>query len=343
MRKTLIIMLSFMMVFAMMPQAAADQHNEGLTTVEVIMEIGSTAYTVNGVPHTMDVAPYIEVGRTMVPVSFVARSFGLTSDFGPVDGLTEWVTFENEDLLIEIEIGSFDITVTEGGVSRTEVSDVAARIDNGRTYMPLRAVGEILGAEFDWGPRDAATEWVNFSLSVAGPVDPGELQAVAIELVADGFTSPLAYVPPNDGTGRMFVVDQIGLIRIVDANGNVMDENFIDLRDRLVTLRTGFDERGLLGLAFHPNFSSNGRFFVHYSAPLRPGGPEGWNHTAVISEFTVTEPDGNTADAASERILLQIDQPQFNHNGGHIMFGPDGYLLHSFPTRRSSDHRKSVV
>ena len=172
MRKTLIIMLSFMMVFAMMPQAAADQHNEGLTTVEVIMEIGSTAYTVNGVPHTMDVAPYIEVGRTMVPVSFVARSFGLTSDFGPIDGLTEWVTFENENLLIEIEIGSFDITVTEAGALRTETSDVAARIDNGRTYMPLRAVGEILGAEFDWGPRDAATEWVSFTVGITDPA-PG--------------------------------------------------------------------------------------------------------------------------------------------------------------------------
>jgi hypothetical protein len=333
MRKSFIIMLILMMVVAMIPSAIADQHDEGLTTVEVVMEIGSTAYTINGTQSTMDVAPYIEAGRTMVPVSFVARSFGLTSDFGPVDGLTEWVTFENEDLLIEIEIGSFDITVTEGGVTRTETSDVAARIDNGRTYMPLRAVGEILGAEFDWGPKDAATEWVSFTLGVSAPVDPvdpGELQTIAIELVADGFTSPLAYVSPNDGTGRMFVVDQIGLIRIVDADGNVLDENFLDIRDRMVSLQTGFDERGLLGLAFHPNFSSNGRFFVHYSAPLRPGGPEGWNHTAVISEFMVTGMNGNMADAASERIILQVDQPQANHNGGYIMFGSDGYLYIPF-------------
>ena len=172
MRKPLILMLSFMMILAMIPVAVADQH-EDLTVVEVVMEIGSTAYTTSGTPGTMDVAPYIEAGRTMVPVSFVARSFGLTSDFGPVDGLTEWVTFENENLLIEIEIGSFDITVTEGGILRTETSDVAARIDNGRTYMPLRAVGEILGAEFDWGPRDAATEWVSFTLGVPDPApDP---------------------------------------------------------------------------------------------------------------------------------------------------------------------------
>jgi plastocyanin len=172
MRKFFIAVLTLMMVVAMIPVAFAEQH-EDPTAVEVVMEIGSTSYTINGTTSTMDVAPYIEVGRTMVPVSFVARSFGLTSDFGPVDGLTEWVTFENENLLIEIEIGSFDITVTEGGVSRTEVADVAARIDNGRTYMPLRAVGEILGAEFDWGPKDAATEWVSFTLGVTDPApDP---------------------------------------------------------------------------------------------------------------------------------------------------------------------------
>jgi glucose/arabinose dehydrogenase len=88
---------------------------------------------------------------------------------------------------------------------------------------------------------------------------------------------------------------------------------------------TSFDERGLLGLAFHPDYDENGRFFVYYSAPLREGAPEGWNVTSHISEFLVSQ-DPNRADPTSERILLQIDKPQFNHNAGTVVFGPEGYL-----------------
>jgi glucose/arabinose dehydrogenase len=88
-----------------------------------------------------------------------------------------------------------------------------------------------------------------------------------------------------------------------------------------------FDERGALGLAFHPGYASNGRFFVYYSAPLRPGAPAGYDHTARISEFRVSASNANRADPASERILLEVDKPQFNHNGGTLLFGPrDGYL-----------------
>ena len=188
-------------------------------------------------------------------------------------------------------------------------------------------VGEILGAAFNWGPKDSATQWVSFSTGVSAPAAPTVVNEIAVELVARGFTSPLAYVSPQDGTGRMFVVDQIGLIRVVEQNGNVQTEPFLDLRDRMVSLRPGFDERGLLGMAFHPDFSSNGRFFVHYSAPPSAGGPSGWDHTAIISEFRVSETNANPADPASENILMHIDQPQFNHNGGHIAFGPDGVVF----------------
>ncbi|MBT9146119.1 MAG: Quinoprotein glucose dehydrogenase B [candidate division WS2 bacterium] len=149
---------------------------------------------------------------------------------------------------------------------------------------------------------------------------------VGIELIAEGFTSPVGFVSANDGTGRMFLIDQIGLIKIIDEDGEVLEDNFLDVREKMVELREGFDERGLLGLAFHPEFTSNGRFFVHYSAPLREGAPEGWDHTGVIAEFRVSEDNPNVANIDSEKIIIQIDQPQFNHNGGHLAFGPDGYL-----------------
>ncbi len=149
---------------------------------------------------------------------------------------------------------------------------------------------------------------------------------IGLELVAEGFTSPLGLIPSNDGTGRKFVIDQAGLIRIIDREGNLLEGGFLDLRDHMVELRTGFDERGLLGLAFHPDFGENGRFFVHYSAPLREGGPAEWDHTSTIAEIRVDDNDPNVADIDSKRIIIEVDQPQFNHNGGHLAFGPDGYL-----------------
>ncbi|HSJ54794.1 MAG TPA: PQQ-dependent sugar dehydrogenase, partial [Anaerolineae bacterium] len=100
----------------------------------------------------------------------------------------------------------------------------------------------------------------------------------------------------------------------------------LDLSDRMVELNPGYDERGLLGLAFHPDYANNGRFFVYYSAPLREGAPADWNHTSHVSEFAVSQDNPDLADADSERIVMQIDQPQGNHNGGQIAFGPDGYL-----------------
>ncbi len=130
----------------------------------VTLYVDSLEYEINDEANTMDVAPFIEDDRTFVPVSFIANAFGLEDDWGPKEALTEWVTFENEDMLVEIEVGSPYINVTEGYVERTETADVAAQIVDDRTFLPLRAVGEIFGADFDWGPKDTLTEWVSFTL-----------------------------------------------------------------------------------------------------------------------------------------------------------------------------------
>ena len=129
----------------------------------VVMFIGSNSYVADGKPGTMDVAPFIENGRTFVPVRFVAEAFGCVADWGPKDAATEWVTLTRGDMVITITIGSAAIVVVSGGFTETVTADVAAFIKDGRTFLPLRAIGEIFGAEFDWGPKDAATEWVSFS------------------------------------------------------------------------------------------------------------------------------------------------------------------------------------
>jgi predicted lipoprotein with Yx(FWY)xxD motif/glucose/arabinose dehydrogenase len=163
---------------------------------------------------------------------------------------------------------------------------------------------------------------------------PEELQkeevSVSVELVAEGLTAPLALKAAPDDSGRLFVADQAGMIWLISADGQLQPEPFLDIHDRMVELTEevpgGVDERGLLGMAFHPQFAENGRFYIYYSAPLRADAPGGWDHTSHVSEFTVSADSPDQADPASERILLQVDQPEFNHNAGQIEFGPDGFL-----------------
>ncbi|MFW5714163.1 MAG: PQQ-dependent sugar dehydrogenase [Brevefilum sp.] len=165
--------------------------------------------------------------------------------------------------------------------------------------------------------------------TTAEPTDPSaEFAPLAqLEQVAGELTAPVDLDAPDDGTGRLFVTDQVGLIYVIDGEDNQLETPFLDLQNRLVNLNPNYDERGLLGLAFHPNYAENGRFFVYYSAPLQTDAPSGYNHTSVVSEFTVSEKDPNIANPDSERIILQVDQPQANHNAGAIAFGPaDGYL-----------------
>jgi glucose/arabinose dehydrogenase len=151
---------------------------------------------------------------------------------------------------------------------------------------------------------------------------------VDIQQVADGFVSPIGLVSPPDNSERLFVIDQAGKIWIVDKDWNKLATPFIDLTSKMVTLDPGFDERGLLGLAFHPNYEGNGLFYVYYQLPPRAGGPVTgvpWDNLSRISEFKVSA-NMNMADMNSERVLLEWDDPQFNHNGGTLAFGPDNYL-----------------
>ncbi|MDD3373164.1 MULTISPECIES: PQQ-dependent sugar dehydrogenase [Methanoculleus] len=156
---------------------------------------------------------------------------------------------------------------------------------------------------------------------------PSFTAEIGLELVAQNFTSPMMVTSPDDGTGRLFVVDQIGVVKIVDANGTTLPEPFLDLRGNLANLSPTYDERGLLSIAFHPDYRTNGKVYAFYSAPLRSEAPEGWNCTNHISEFQVDPENPNAVNISSEKILMYIDKPYQNHNGGQLAFSPaDGYL-----------------
>jgi len=132
------------------------------------------------------------------------------------------------------------------------------------------------------------------------------------ETVATGFTLPVDLQDPGDGTGRLFVVEKYGLIRIIQ-DGNMLDTPFLDINRRIGSRG---NEQGLLGLAFHPHYPENGYFFVNYTDN---------NGNTVIARYKVTA-DPNVADPNSEVVLLNVNQPFANHNGGVLAFGSDGYL-----------------
>ncbi len=159
--------------------------------------------------------------------------------------------------------------------------------------------------------------------------DDDTVTRLDLELVAGGFVSPIGALSAPDNTGRLFVIDQAGKIWIIDSTGSTMPTPFIDVTSMMVTLNPNYDERGLLGLAFHPQFASNRKFYIYYQRPPRPGGPTpatSWNNLSRVSEFQASVANNNTTDMGTERIILEVDDPQSNHNGGTIAFGPDGYL-----------------
>ncbi|MEE4276640.1 MAG: PQQ-dependent sugar dehydrogenase [Thermoleophilia bacterium] len=139
-----------------------------------------------------------------------------------------------------------------------------------------------------------------------GPAPP----AVTLELVAGGLAQPI-YVGTPPGDPRLFIVERAGLV-LVYEDGRVRPRPFLDLRDRVST----GGERGLLSLAFHPEFAANGRLYVNFTDTA--------GATRVV-EYVTTD-DGRAADPASASVLLTVDQPYANHNGGQIQVGPDGLL-----------------
>ncbi|UTF54467.1 PQQ-dependent sugar dehydrogenase [Natronosalvus rutilus] len=143
--------------------------------------------------------------------------------------------------------------------------------------------------------------------------------AIGLQTTVGGLDAPLAvaFVP---GTDQRYIAERDGRVLRHGPNG-LQDELFLDLRDTVETE----GEKGLLGIALHPDFPDDRRLFVRYSAPLREGMPEDYSHTFVLAAFEVTE-DGTRARRDSERSILEIPQPRDLHNGGDLAFGPDGHL-----------------
>ena len=172
-----------------------------------------------------------------------------------------------------------------------------------------------------------------FDDTIFAPIRPGGY-TIALEPVASGMTAPLAGIAAPAAPGRLYLADQVGIVWEVELATGAKSV-FLDVSSRLVPLGIAgpgsFDERGLLGLAFHPLHAVNGKLYTYTSEPaagppsfpttMPPGVPP--DHQDVVAEWTAA---GGVVDPASRRELLRIDSPQFNHNGGALAFGPDGRL-----------------
>jgi glucose/arabinose dehydrogenase len=148
-------------------------------------------------------------------------------------------------------------------------------------------------------------------LALAPCAAAAEWPQIALEERLTGFERPVQLIHAGDGSGRLFVVEQEGRIKVI-SGGQVLAAPFLDIASRVSCC----GERGLLGLAFPPGYAVSARFYVNYTDTAGD---------TVVSRFAVGS-DPNRADSASEEVLLTIDQPFANHNGGQLAFGPDGYL-----------------
>ena len=133
------------------------------------------------------------------------------------------------------------------------------------------------------------------------------------ELAYSGFSSPLDMSDAGDGSGRLFVAEKSGIVKVIDNTGTTLTTPFMNISNKV----RDAGERGLLGMAFHPDYATNGYLFLHYSD---------LDSDTQISRFTVDSNNPNLIDISSEESIITVDQPRSNHNGGSIEFGPDGYL-----------------
>lgn len=135
---------------------------------------------------------------------------------------------------------------------------------------------------------------------------------ICLERFATGLKNPLIFRYFPDDSGRIAVGEQMGYLHIYYKNGTKIPEPFMDLSDRVLIARWTGDERGFLGLAFHPNFDANRKFYCYFSAMING------RHMTQLSEFKTLLNNPNKVDTSSERVLLQVEQPYSNHNGGEV-------------------------
>ena len=259
-------------------------------------------------------------------LTFTACGFGETpsapqaDDFTPVviqatsavtEAATEAVPIATEIPATEVLPTTTEVPVTEAATSAPLPTDTSGSTSHA---TEVAAATEVAVTEVAVSTEVPVTEAAVTEVAITDMPTPAqevsvESLSIGLEQVVDGFSLPVAVVSAQDGSNRLFVVEKGGTIRIVE-DGVLREEPFLDISDSV----SDSSEQGLLGLAFEPQRPE--RFYVNYTDN---GG------ITVITRYQVSD-DPNVADVESADIILTIYQPARNHNGGHVLFGPDGYL-----------------
>lgn len=187
----------------------------------------------------------------------------------------------------------------------------------------LAVAGACGGDDDEPAPESPSPASTRAASSTPGPTVGTTPPAVTVEKVAGGFSRPTFVTNAGDGSNRLFVLEKPGVIRIV-KDGATLTTPFLDIK---ALVRSSGNEQGLLGLAFHPKFEQNGRFWVAYTA---------LNSANTVAEYQVSPAGSDRADATSAQVLFAVPDQFSNHNGGMLAFGPDGYLYISMGDGGSS-------
>ncbi len=200
------------------------------------------------------------------------------------------------------------------------------------TYVLMAVATDNAGASTTSSPVTVTVDTTPIADPIPAHIVKGDI-TIELRPVVDGLIAPLGLAVPDDGSKRMFVYDQAGLAWVVADGADKLPTPLLDVRTRLVTFGN-YDERGLLGLAAHPDFAHHPLVYTYTSEPISgtadfvnvmPAGATN-NHQSVLAEWRIDPANPNQVDPASRREILRIDKPQSNHNGGTLRFGPDGYL-----------------
>ncbi|MBN2593636.1 MAG: CHRD domain-containing protein [Sedimentisphaerales bacterium] len=262
------------------------------------------------------------------PFIFITSPLDGASFVSPGDVTIETTALDSDGTITKVEF--FDNTTSLGSVTSVPFASM---------YNLYAGTHSLTAVATDNNGATATSEQVTINVNtvpienpIPEPIVKGDI-TIELKTIVDGLSAPLGMAVPDDGSERMFVYDQAGLVWVVTENAGKLPTPLMDVNDRLVSLGR-YDERGLLGLATHPYFTQFPFIYTYTSEPVdgpadfvnvMPEGVEN-NHQSVIAEWQIYPNDPNRVDPNSRREILRIDQPQSNHNGGTLRFGPDGFL-----------------
>lgn len=225
-----------------------------------------------------------------------------------------------------------------GNQGRAGVASSAGIWPTASTTLPapgsgqtLRLSGSNSGDPANWSEGNPQLDTIIDILDDPLPDVPDFSEPVGLRLVAENLVSPVSVFDPDDGSGRLLIQEQSGVVQIL-RGGQIEANPFLDVSATTLSDRPGFEERGLIGFALHPEFKSNGLIYTYTSEPVS-GTPDFTatgstvDHHGVIAEWNVMAGDPDQIDPASRRELIRFESPQFNHNGGELLFDGDGHLL----------------